>query len=59
LRDIRVGNVSGDHPPMPLMRAAMGAAAAAAPPPVAEADDTTVQVSVDADILLGPGPHGP
>ena len=38
LRDIRVGNVGGDHPPMPLMRAAvMGGMAAAAPPPVAEA----------------------
>jgi predicted secreted protein len=55
LRDVRIGNVGGDRPPMPLMRsAAMGAMAAAAPPPAAEAGDATVQVSVDADILLGP-----
>lgn len=52
-RDIRVGNVSGDRP-IPI-RAMTMAAAAPAPPPVAEAGDTTVQLSVDADIVLGPG----
>jgi uncharacterized protein YggE len=52
-RDVRIGNVSGERP-IPIRAMAM-AAAAPAPPPVAEAGDTTVQVSVDADIVLGPG----
>jgi uncharacterized protein len=52
-RDVRIGNVSGERP-IPI-RAMTMAAAAPAPPPVAEAGDTTVQVSVDADIVLGPG----
>ena len=52
-RDIRVGNVSGDRP-IPIRAMAM-AAAAPAPSPAAEAGDTTVQVSVDADVVLGPG----
>lgn len=55
LRDIRVGNVAGDQPPVIRMRAvAMSASASPAPPPAAEAGDATVQVTVDADILLGP-----
>ncbi len=55
LRDVKVGNVAGDQPPMPRMRAvAMSSmSSASAPPPVAEAGDATVQVTVDADILLG------
>lgn len=52
-RDIRVGNVNGDRP-IP-MRAMTMAAPPPGAPPVAEAGDTTVQVSVDADIVLGPG----
>jgi predicted secreted protein len=52
LRDIRVGNAdTGRPPPMP-MRAM--AAAASAQPPVAEAGEATVQVSVDAEVLLAP-----
>ncbi|MBV8652431.1 MAG: SIMPL domain-containing protein, partial [Alphaproteobacteria bacterium] len=56
LKDVKVGNVLGDQPPMPRMRAvAMSAAGSSgsAPPPAAEAGDATVQVTVDADILLG------
>ena len=52
-RDLRVGNVDGGRGPRPvMMRAAM--AAQAAPPPTAEPGETTLQVSVDADILIGP-----
>jgi uncharacterized protein len=51
VRDLRVGNVSGRQPPRPfLMRSA--AMPAAAPPPSAEPGDTTLQVTVDADIVL-------
>jgi predicted secreted protein len=50
-RDVRVGNVGGDRP-VPLRAMTMAAAAPAAPP-VAEAGDATVQVTVDADIVLG------
>ena len=63
LKDVKVGNVLGEQPPMPRMRAvAMSAAGsnASAPPPAAEAGDATVQVTVDADILLGaPGAKSP
>ncbi len=51
-RDIRVGNVGGDRP-MPRAML-MGSAAAGAAAPAAEAGDATVQVSVDADVILGP-----
>lgn len=51
-RTITVGNVQGDQPPRPMMRMEMSAARAA--PPVAEAGEQVVQVSVQADILLGP-----
>jgi predicted secreted protein len=50
-RDVRVGNVGGDRP-MP-MRARMMETAASTAPPVAEAGDATVQVTVDAEIVLG------
>ena len=62
LKDVKVGNVLGEQPPMPRMRAvAMSAAgSSASPPPAAEAGDATVQVTVDADILLGaPGAKSP
>jgi predicted secreted protein len=53
-RDIRVGNVGGDRP-IPMRAMLMqDAKASPAPPPVAEAGDATVQVSVDADVVLGP-----
>ena len=52
-RDIRVGNVGGDRPPGPRAFA-IAQAGAVAPPPAAEAGDATVQVSVDADVVLGP-----
>jgi predicted secreted protein len=52
-RDVRVGNVGGDRPPRPvMMREAM--AASTMPPPVAEPGETTVQVTVEADVVLGP-----
>lgn len=57
LSNVRVGNVSGERPPVPFMGKAMGANAAPMPPPAAEAGDATVQVSVDADVLLGPSDH--
>jgi predicted secreted protein len=51
-RELRVGNVGGDHSmPFPVM--AKVVAAPTAPPPVAEAGDATVQVTVDAEIVLG------
>jgi predicted secreted protein len=52
-RDIRVGNVGGDRP-VPMRAMAMAAAAPTAAPPVGEAGDATVQVSVDADVVLVP-----
>jgi predicted secreted protein len=52
-RDIRVGNVGGDRP-VPMRAMAMAADAKQAAPPVGEAGDATVQVSVDADVVLGP-----
>jgi predicted secreted protein len=52
-RDIRVGNVGGDGP-VPMRAMAMAADAKQVAPPVGEAGDATVQVSVDADVVLGP-----
>jgi predicted secreted protein len=49
-RDVRVGNVGGDRP-MPLRAMAMEATHAA--PPAAEAGDAIVQITVDAEIVLG------
>jgi predicted secreted protein len=54
LRDVTVGNATGEQPPMPRMRAVAMSDKAVAPPPAAEAGDATVQVTVDADILLAP-----
>ncbi len=51
-REVSVGNVLGDQPPRPVMRMEMSAAKAA--PPVAEAGEQVVQVSVQAEIVLGP-----
>jgi uncharacterized protein len=53
-RDIRVGNVGGDRPVPRAMLMGGAAVGAAAAPPAAEAGDATVQVSVDADVVLGP-----
>jgi len=52
VRNLRVGNVTGNTPPRPLLMRAMTAAAPAAPPPAAEPGDTTLQVTVDADVVL-------
>jgi predicted secreted protein len=52
-RDVRVGNVGGERP-VPLRAMAMAADAKQAAPPVGEAGDAMVQVSVDADVVLGP-----
>lgn len=49
-RALRVGNASGERP-MPRLRMEMSTAAAA--PPVAEAGEQTVQVTVEAEIVLG------
>jgi predicted secreted protein len=53
IRDLHVGNADGARPPPPMPMRAM-AAAAAPPPPVAEAGEATVQVTAEAEILLGP-----
>jgi len=56
LRDVRVGNVNGEGPrPVMVMRGVALGAAAPPPPPAAEGGDATIQVSVDAQIVLGPG----
>jgi predicted secreted protein len=52
-RDIKVSNVGGDRP-IPIRAMAMAAGAAQSPPPVAEAGDAIVQISVDAEVVLGP-----
>jgi predicted secreted protein len=54
----RVGNASSQpgRPPMPMMRAA--AAESAFAPPVAEAGETPVRLTVEAEIVLGPPPGG-
>lgn len=55
-RNLRVGNVTGPVPPRPLMMRAMAAASPAAPPPVAEPGEATLQVAVDADVVLARNP---
>jgi predicted secreted protein len=52
-RDIKVSNVSGDRP-IPIRAMTMAAGPAQSAPPVAEAGDAIVQVSVDAEVVLGP-----
>lgn len=52
-RDIKVSNVGGDRR-MPFGAMAMAAGATQSPPPVAEAGDAIVQISVDAEVVLGP-----
>lgn len=53
-RDLRVGNVSGNVPPRPLFTSAM--ARETAPPPAAEPGETTLTVTVDADVVLSRNP---
>ncbi len=54
IRNLQVGNVSaGGQPPRPLLRQAMAAEAA---PPAATPGETTLQVNVNADVVLIP--HG-
>jgi predicted secreted protein len=53
-RDIKVTNVNADRP-IPIRAMTMAAGPAQSAPPVAEAGDTIVQVSVDAEVVLGPG----
>ena len=53
IREISVGNVLGDTP-RPPVRMRMAEMAAAAPPPVAEAGDQIIQISVTAEIAVGP-----
>jgi len=54
IRELSVGNVLGDHPPRPTVRAYREMSAAQAAPPVAEAGDQIIQISVQAEVLLGP-----
>lgn len=54
LRDVRVGQVGGQMPPRPVLMRAEAASAAA--PPVGEPGETTVRVSVDAEVILAPRP---
>jgi uncharacterized protein len=54
VRELSVGNVLGDQPPRPPIRMRMEAATAQAAPPVAEAGDQIIQISVQAEIVLGP-----
>jgi uncharacterized protein len=51
-RDVTVGNAQSEGGPRPLFAAAQ--AAAVMPPPVGAAGETTVTVTVSADILLAP-----
>ena len=53
VRELSVGNVQGDQPRPPI-RMRMEAAPASAAPPVAEAGDQIIQISVQAEIVLGP-----
>jgi len=53
IREVSVGNVLGDTP-RPPVRMRMDMAAQAAPPPVAEAGDQIIQISVQAEIAVGP-----
>jgi predicted secreted protein len=53
IREISVGNVLGDTPRPPI-RMRMETMAAQAAPPVAEAGDQIIQISVTAEIAVGP-----
>jgi predicted secreted protein len=53
---LRVGNVSGNAPPQPFLMRTAAPAAAAAPPPAAQPGETTLEVSVDADVVLSRNP---
>lgn len=53
IREISVGNVLGDTP-RPPVRMRMEATMAQAAPPVAEAGEQIIQISVQAEIALGP-----
>jgi predicted secreted protein len=53
IREVSVGNVLGDTP-RPPVRMRMAEMAASAPPPVAEAGDQIIQISVTAEIAVGP-----
>jgi uncharacterized protein len=57
LSDIRVGNAVGERPPPRPMMRSLAMSAPAAPPPVAEGGDATVDVTVQADIVLAPKDH--
>jgi predicted secreted protein len=54
IRDVRVGQIGGQMPPRPMMMRAEAAGSAAQP--VAEAGETTVRVTVDAEVVLVPRP---
>ena len=54
IREISVGNVLGDTPRPPIRMRMDTMAAAQAAPPVAEAGDQIIQISVQAEIALGP-----
>jgi predicted secreted protein len=54
IRDVRVGQVGGQIPPRPMMMRADAAGSVAQP--VAEAGETTVRVTVDAEVVLVPRP---
>ncbi|MBV8534990.1 MAG: SIMPL domain-containing protein [Alphaproteobacteria bacterium] len=53
---LRVGNVSGNAPPRPFLMRAAAPAAATAPAPAAEPGEATLEVSVDADVVLSRNP---
>jgi len=55
-RALRVGNVSGSIQPRPLLMRAAAANEAAAPPPAAAPGETTLEVNVDADVVLSRNP---
>jgi predicted secreted protein len=54
IRDVRVGQVGGQMPPRPMMTRAEAAGSAAHP--VAEAGETAVRATVDAEVVLVPRP---
>jgi predicted secreted protein len=54
---LRVGNVGGNVSPRPvLMRTMAAPASSSSPPPAAEPGKTTLEVSVDADVMLSRNP---
>jgi len=55
-KTLRVGNVSGNAPPRPFLMRAAASAAAAEPPPAAAPGETTLEVSVEADVVLSRNP---